>query len=184
VLSEVLSARRNGVRTEPEETTPTGRLMVELAEMTIDLSECLERRGLPEEKARELVARTTWSAYRRMGRVASWLARLGGPDAGGRLRRAIGIFRSWPFRPPAYAMRDVDGEPGVVAFDVVRCPVAEAFRRRSRIGLCRASWCDLDYPLARDWGASLERSTTLVEGAKRCDFRWRALGSGTDGGRG
>jgi len=176
VLREVASGRHRRSERVAQESSVTGRLMVGLAEVTADLDAALRRRGLSEREARELVTRTTWSIYGRMGRVAAWLARLGGRSGEGRLRRAIALFRRWPFGPPAYEMRDVDAGAGVVAFDVVRCPVAEAFRRRGQVELCKASWCDLDYPLARDWGARLERSTTLVEGAERCDFRWRALG--------
>jgi len=39
--------------------------------------------------------------------------------------------------------------------------------------LCVDAWCNLDVPLAEKWGSRLERSTTLAEGAERCDFRWR-----------
>jgi ubiquinone biosynthesis protein len=59
-----------------------------------------------------------------------------------------------------------------VAFDVRRCPVAEHFRAEGLSQLCVESWCNLDYAVAEKWGARLERTTTLAEGAERCDFRW------------
>ena len=46
------------------------------------------------------------------------------------------------------------------------------FRAHGAADLCRASWCDLDYALAEMQGRRLKRTTTLVEGADRCDFRF------------
>ena len=45
--------------------------------------------------------------------------------------------------------------------------------RRMRRDCIRVFWCKLDYPLARQWGAELERSGTIASGAKACDVRWR-----------
>lgn len=38
--------------------------------------------------------------------------------------------------------------------------------------LCRALVCDLDFGLANEWHARLERPQTLAEGDYQCDFRW------------
>jgi ubiquinone biosynthesis protein len=70
-------------------------------------------------------------------------------------------------------MQDIAAEAGVVAFDVLRCPVAEFFRREGQPELCVRTFCQLDLPLARVWGGTLERSSTIAAGADRCDFRWR-----------
>jgi ubiquinone biosynthesis protein len=67
---------------------------------------------------------------------------------------------------------DVPGGEDVVAFDVRRCPVAEYFRAQGLSQVCVDAWCNLDLPLARKWGARLERTGTLAQGAERCDFRW------------
>ena len=49
----------------------------------------------------------------------------------------------------------------------------EFFRSHGMQKLCRETWCELDFPLAEKWGGELERTTTLAEGASRCDFRWK-----------
>jgi ubiquinone biosynthesis protein len=69
-------------------------------------------------------------------------------------------------------MVDVPAESNVVAFDVRRCPVAEYLSAQGLSELCVEAWCNLDVPLASKWGARLERTGTLAQGAERCDFRW------------
>jgi ubiquinone biosynthesis protein len=93
-------------------------------------------------------------------------------DRLGRLRFATDLFRSFPFNPPGYLMEDISA-PHEVAFDVRRCPVAEYFRRHGASEVCVATWCNLDYALAEQWGGRLERTGTLAAGADRCDFRWK-----------
>jgi ubiquinone biosynthesis protein len=80
-------------------------------------------------------------------------------------------------------MEDVAACAEVVAFDVHRCPVADYFRREGRAPLCVPTFCDLDFPLARVWGAVLERTGTLAGGAPRCDFRWRPSPQGPEPGK-
>ena len=38
--------------------------------------------------------------------------------------------------------------------------------------LCYATFCQLDFPLAEQWGGRFERTGTLAIGAPVCDFRW------------
>lgn len=77
--------------------------------------------------------------------------------------------------PPNYSSMDVAADPGIVAFDYVRCPVAEYFKVHGEAALCVATFCQLDLPLATEWKAELVRKGSIAGGSDRYDFRWRAL---------
>jgi ubiquinone biosynthesis protein len=129
--------------------------------------------NIPDEEAARLVSAAAWLVYEKMAlppRVLAWLLRR---NPLRRLKMATDLFRWFPFGPPSYQMEDVPAEAGVVAFDVLRCPVAEFFRREGQPELCVRTFCQLDFPLARAWGGTLERTGTIAAGAVRCDFRWR-----------
>lgn len=165
-------AQRPGLASEP---STGGRIMVRLAALTIGLHRALTRRGVKEEEARKLTARVTSRIYGQMATVPTVLSKTGGPAPHERLRRATDLFRRFPFGQPSYDMVDVDGGDDVVAFDVRRCPVAEHFRAQGLGALCVESWCNLDFPLAERWGGRLVRTTTIADGASRCDFRWHVV---------
>ena len=57
---------------------------------------------------------------------------------------------------------------------MLRCPVAEYLAAHDASDRTVATWCNLDFPLARMWGGELERHSTLAGGANRCDLRFRA----------
>ena len=84
-----------------------------------------------------------------------------------RLERATRLFRRFPFRAPSYDIVDVPRGDDVVAFDVRRCPVAEYFQSQGLSQVCVDAWCNLDVPLARKWGARLERTGTLAQSGRR-----------------
>ena len=92
-----------------------------------------------------------------------------------KLRFATTAFRTFPFDSPSYGWKDIDAEPGVVAFDCFKCPVAAYFRAHNTSELCVNTWCKLDYPLARQWGSELTRTGTIASGAPVCDFRWQTV---------
>jgi len=157
----------------PMERQAGGRLMVHFAALTAGVYRALRARDVSERDARRLTAEMTWRVYEKLAAVPWAIARATRASAFGRLERATRLFRAFPFGAPSYDMADVPAEAGVVAFDVRRCPVAEYFRAEGLSELCAEAWCNLDVPLATKWGARLERSTTLAQGADRCDFRWR-----------
>lgn len=165
-------ARRPEAR-PAREPTLGGRLMVHAAALTAALYQELTEAGLAPVTARAETTRVTGHIYPRMAQVPWLLARLRGRSAERRLRAATDAFRRFPFGPPSYRMRDLPVLPGVVAFDVERCPVAEYFRARGLADVCVEAWCNLDFPLARAWGATLRREQTIAGGATHCDFRWQ-----------
>lgn len=71
------------------------------------------------------------------------------------------VFREFPFSSPDYVMVDIETDDATVGFDVLRCPVAELFRKAGKADLCFSTWCSLDYPLVRKWGGALGRTTTI-----------------------
>jgi hypothetical protein len=69
-------------------------------------------------------------------------------------------------------LRD-DGE--AFEADVTRCAYAEFFRQLGEVPLGLALCCDDDFYITEVGHPEVEmtRTTTLMEGASRCDFRWR-----------
>jgi ubiquinone biosynthesis protein len=160
----------------PRETTVGGDLMVHLAAFTIAMYRALVQKNHSREEAMQLVYDMTWRAYSKMGEVPWLVSGKVGQDSYRRLRFAVDAFLTFPFSSPSYQWEQVDGGERVYAFNMIRCPVADYFRSQGLQDLCVQTWCNLDFPLARQWGgALLERTGTLAGGAPRCDFRWCAL---------
>jgi hypothetical protein len=158
----------------PKEPTWGGRLMVRLAACAVSLHRALVQMNVPGEESIRLVSAAAWLVYEKMALPPRLLAALITRDPLRRLKTATDLFRWFPFGPPSYRMEDVPAQIAVVAFDVLRCPVAEFFRREGEPELCVRTFCQLDFPLAKAWGGTLERTNTIAAGATRCDFRWRA----------
>jgi L-2-amino-thiazoline-4-carboxylic acid hydrolase len=159
----------------PKQKNFGAALIVRGAALTIAFYNALIARGFEPPTAQTLVAAATWKIYRVMGRIPWLAARVATRDPHRRLLLATGMFRRFPFGSPSYLWKDVDGDPGVVGFDCLRCPVAEYFKSRDEAALCVATFCQLDFPLATRWGAELVRSGSIAGGSERCDFRWRVL---------
>ena len=154
----------------PIQKTLGARFTVHAAAAMIALYEALTA---TKENAANLIYQIGWEVYTVMGDLP-WFA--GGAftqDGFQRLKVATDAFRSFPFGSPAYLWQDVDAGAGVVGFDCVRCPVAEYFASHNQSELCVQTFCKLDFPLAEQWEATLERTGTIASGAPQCDFRWR-----------
>ena len=182
VLQETWRIYDQLVPSIPKEPTWGGRLMVRLAACAVGLYRALLQMNIPDEEASRLVSAVAWLVYEKMAVPPRVLASLFRRDPRRRLKMATDLFRWFPFGPPSYQMEEVPAEAGVVAFDVLRCPVAEFFRREGQPQLCVSTFCQLDFPLARVWGGALERTGTIAAGAARCDFRWRVSPEAPTGG--
>ena len=143
------------------------------------MNQALVAAGHRPEEGRELLYEIGWLVYTRMGEGPFLVASAFTDDPRKKMEVATRLFRGFPFGPPAYQWRDVEGGEhpagagqAVVAFDCLRCPVAEYFLRHGEGDLCYATFCRLDFPLAEQWGGRLERTGTLAIGAPVCDFRW------------
>lgn len=157
--------------TLPPQPTRGAAMNVHLALLTLTFCDGLLSAGVDRSRAIELTADAAWAVYGAYGRMVWVLTRVS------RFHRRRGsgtpgtvVPLQFPFGPPAYEARWVE-TPGGRGFDMLRCPVAEVFRAAGAIDLCRAAWCDLDFPLYEMADERLVRTTTLVEGGGRCDFR-------------
>ena len=157
----------------PAEPTLGARLMVRLAAMTIGLYQALRQAGLDEEEAQERTSQVTWLVYEKMNRLPWKLAGLGIKDPLARVHRVMGWALHFLYKAPGYQMQFVPAGDETVAIDVHRCPAADYFGRQGLSELCVSAFCNLDYPLADEWGVMLERPLTLAGGAAYCDFRFR-----------
>lgn len=148
-------------------------LVMRLSACTVALHAALMEAGIAHGAAVEIASELAWAVYRRMGRIPWLLSGMVSRDPGRRLDVSTRIFRRFPFGPSAYAWESKPAPDGIVAFDCLRCPVAEHFSKVELADLCVRTFCDLDFPLAADWSATLVRDGSIAAGAPVCDFRWQ-----------
>jgi len=175
ILDEVWSGYDQLAHSVPSQETVGGRFMVHASAVEISMYRVLLLRGQSKERATKIIYDTVWHIYTKMGEVPWDLATLFRNSDYDKLRFATTAFRTFPFSSPSYRWQEIEAEPGVVAFNCLKCPVAEYFQSHNLAELCVNTWCSLDYPLARQWGAELKRTGTIAGGANVCDFRWHAL---------
>ena len=144
------------------------------AALILAMHETLLRHGIAATESHRLIYDIGWSVYRQMGEPPLLIGAAFTRDPRKRLKLATDMFRNFPFGSPSYEWRDVASADGAIAFDCVKCPVAEFFAGQHASELCVQTFCRLDFPLAQTWGGKLERNGTIASGAERCDFRWYA----------
>lgn len=145
------------------------------AALILAMHQTLLRHGVAAAESHRLIYDIGWSVYRQMAEPPLLIASAFTRDPRKRLKLATDLFRSFPFGSPSYEWRDVASLDGAIAFDCVKCPVAEFFASHDASELCVQTFCRLDFPLAQTWGGKLERSGTIASGDQRCDFRWYPL---------
>lgn len=161
----------------PSEPTIGSRMNVRLACFTMAFFNALIAIGTDRPYAVELVSDAVWRVYRIWSVIALALTRL---RPGKRTALAFAVSKpnasgpavslTFPFNAPGYRIEPIPTGSGT-AFNVVRCPVADYFRKQDAVDLCTSAWCNLDYPLAELTGEKLVRTMTLVKGDRCCDFR-------------
>ena len=142
------------------------------AALILAMHETLLRHGIAAAESHRLIYDIGWSVYRQMGEPPLLIAAAFTRDPHKRLKLATDTFRNFPFGSPSYEWRDVQSLDGAIAFDCVKCPVAEFFASQDASELCVQTFCRLDFPLAETWGGQLKRKGTIASGAEFCDFRW------------
>ena len=142
------------------------------AALVLAMHQTLLRHGVAAAESHRLIYDIGWSVYKQMAEPPLLIASAFTRDPRKRLKLATDLFRSFPFGSPSYQWRDVASPDGAIAFDCVKCPVAEFFASHNASELCVQTFCRLDFPLAQTWGGRLERNGTIASGAERCDFRW------------
>ncbi len=172
--------------------TGGGRLMAELALVTVAADTALRKMTITPECSREIVADIGWKLYRQMLLLTSLPYRAVTRDPERRLRWTLRTLLVFPFRPvgaPGYAA-EILHEPGVVQTSFTHCPPQSLARAISEqdndpdvLAAFRQSWCLYDWP-----GADLiagdgqrghyRRARTLSHGDPVCDMCWSARASG------
>lgn len=143
-----------------------------LAVATLAMHQTLLCHGVDPRRSHALLHEIGWRFYTQIGSIPELLASAVTRDPAKRLELSTRLFRTFPFGSPGYAWRDVPTHDGSIAFDCMKCPVAEYFARHDASELCVETWCKLDFPLATQWGGRLVCTGTIASGASRCDFRW------------
>jgi ubiquinone biosynthesis protein len=158
----------------PAMPTLGGYVTVHLAALSTAFYQELTARGQSEESTAKMFYDIAWKVYVKMGKLSWWLAGWGNRNVYSRLLKTTQLFRAFPFNSPSYKWKDVHMAGDVVGFDCLKCPVAEYFQSKGLSKFCTQTWCSLDYPLAEQWHAKLERTGSIAGGADKCDFRWAA----------
>lgn len=157
----------------PEARVSIGNvLLLHLACLTLSCFEVLLKAEFDRERAAELVGDIAWQIYRSWGRLPRLYASLCFTLPGERMEACVRAFLRFPFSPPGYRFVLSSQHDGI-SVDMHRCQISEFFRAHGATDLCVASWCNLDFALARMWGGWLERTDTLAEGCAACNFRFR-----------
>lgn len=176
VLDAAWSEFHEVAGTLPDQPTIGARMNVRLAALTVAAYKALRAEHVARDDAVELVGDITWQVYGPANRLIGFGTAAIGRDPDARMRRRVRLLMEhFPFNPPGYEV-EWGSHPHGQTFDVLRCPVAETFHqlldRDEAVELCEGTWCNQDWAQAELWGGHLERTTTLVAGADRCNFRF------------
>lgn len=156
----------------PKEPTLGSRISILLACITLSFYKALVEYGVTKKHSIQLVRDVSWLIYRKFGYIPLIISKLISRNKLKRIKICTSLFRKFPFNPPGYDMKDVNCV-NEVAYDVLKCPVANYFMKIGELEFCSGTWCDLDYSLAQLWGGCLERTSTIANGDDRCDFRFK-----------
>ncbi len=157
----------------PRQQSLGATFTLHLGGATIAMYRALLQAGLSQAEATQLIYRTGWKIYARMGEYPMLIAGMFSDNPHKKMQLATQVFRNFPFSPPDYGWEDVEAGKNTVAFNCTGCQVAELFKLEGLAELCYNTWCKLDFPLAEQWGGHLERSGSIAGGADVCDFRWK-----------
>ncbi len=126
---------------------------------------------MPPEQAHQLIEEINWEVFGSGIGASFALSRLRSARRQTRVQWILDLLFFTLFTQP-FRKQAVPSDNGI-AFDVVRCPVAEYFQQQGIPELTRAAACNLDHRMAQTWGVVLERSQTIAAGDARCDFRFK-----------
>lgn len=127
--------------------------------------------GLSPEQAQQLIEEINWEVFGSGIGASFTLSRLRSSPLQTRVQWILDVMFLTLFTKP-FRKETVPSNNGI-AFDVVRCPVAEYFQQQGIPELTRSAACNLDHRMAKIWGVKLERSQTIAAGDARCDFRFK-----------
>jgi hypothetical protein len=148
-------------------------LFLRYMEWDVALYRVLLAQGMSQEQACHLTEEINWEIFGAGTKAAFLLSRLRSANHQTRIQWVLDLMFLVLFTKP-FRKQAVPSNNGI-AFDVVRCPVAEYFQQQGIPELTRSAACNLDHRMAQNWGVKLERSQTIAEGASHCDFRFKIM---------
>jgi hypothetical protein len=146
-------------------------VLMRYSEWSCALYKAVREHGMGQAEAAALVETVISDVYRPVYVALFKLSRLRGAERATRVKWLLGMAVRYFFTAP-FRYRAFPSQTGV-AFDVLRCPLAEYFKDQGVPELTPHAACNTDYLMAREWGIDLVRSQTIAEGAAHCDFRFK-----------
>jgi hypothetical protein len=140
------------------------------AQVLVPLIKALQAE-LGEARANALVRRTLGSLYRRYGEEF-WQSR-GETNLGHMMASAFASYA----RNDALEYHVIEQSADAYAIDVTACRYAEFYKALGEPELGFLLVCSADFDTAGGFdGVTLTRTETIMQGASRCDFRYRRAG--------
>jgi hypothetical protein len=147
-------------------------------EWSCALYRAVQDHGMSQAEAAVLVETIMWDAFQPVTAGLFKLSRLRSAKRETRVKWLLGMMIRRLFTAP-FCHRTVPSKTGV-EFDVLVCPLADYFKDQGVPELTEPAAGNLDYRMAREWGAELVRTQTIADGAAHCDFRFRFPATGVD----
>ncbi len=140
------------------------------AQVLVPLIKALQTE-LGKERANALVRKALGDVYRRHGEEF-WRAK-NEKNLGNVMTSAFTTFA----RDDALDYHVVEQSEDAFAIDVTRCRYAEFYKELGEPELGFLLVCGADFPMAEGFGPdiTLARTQTIMQGASRCDFRYRRM---------
>lgn len=130
--------------------------------------------GIAKEEAGKLIEAINWRIFEPSTKLTFQLSRLRSSKLLTRVQWITDLLFKTMFTAP-FQYQNIPSQDQV-AFDVTQCPLAKYFRDLGIPELTKYAACSLDHYMAAQWGMTLQRTTTIGEGAVLCDFRFRVGG--------
>ncbi len=146
-------------------------LLIKYMEWDAALYQVALEDGLAKEEAGKLIEAINWRIFKPATNLTFHLSRLRSSKLLTRVQWMTDLLFKTMFTAP-FQYRNIPTRDQV-AFDVTQCPLAKYFRDLGIPELTKYAACSLDHYMAAQWGMTLQRTTTIGEGAPLCDFRFR-----------
>jgi hypothetical protein len=140
------------------------------AQVLVPLVKALQAE-LGEERANALVRSALGDLYRRYGE--EFWRRKNEKDLGKVMASAFATYA----RKNALDYRVSEQSQDAFEIDVTRCQYAEFYKELGEPELGFLLVCSVDFPMAEGFGPDIKltRTQTIMQGASRCDFRYKRL---------
>ncbi|MDJ0710110.1 MAG: L-2-amino-thiazoline-4-carboxylic acid hydrolase [Woeseiaceae bacterium] len=146
--------------------------MIRYLEWSCALYRAVQQHGMSKAEAVALIEAIMTDVYRPVPAAMFKFSRLRSAKREARVRWILRNITGHFLPAPPFCYQHLPSDEGV-AFDITRCPFADYFKNQGVPELTEPAAGNLDYVMAQEWGVELDRTQTLADGAKHCDFRWR-----------